>query len=110
MRSILSWWICVTNSEMIDGQYVDHVRDDFKPIMSLSNLINGTGHRRAAEKIAESTFASLQKIFPGKGADAEGEKLKGSCLSWRTLSATGDRCRTTKTAPSPGCSRRVPAS
>jgi hypothetical protein len=62
----------VTNSEVIEGQYVDHVTYDFKPIMSLSNLINGPGHRRAAEKIAESLFASLEKVYLAKG-DAEAE-------------------------------------
>ena len=62
----------MTNSEVIEGQYVDHVTYDFKPIMSLSNLINGPGHRRAAEKIAESLFASLEKVYLAKG-DAEAE-------------------------------------
>jgi hypothetical protein len=49
----------VTNSELADGRYVDHVTEDFKPIMSVSNLVNGVGHRRAAGRIADALFESL---------------------------------------------------
>lgn len=64
----------LTNSEMIEGQYVDHIVDEFKPVMSMSNLINGPGHRRAAGKIANSLFASLQALYPVKAGATTGVK------------------------------------
>ncbi len=57
----------VTNSEFADGKYVDHVTDNFKPTMSISNLMNGVGHRFAAERIADALFESLRKVYPPKG-------------------------------------------
>ncbi len=58
----------VTNSQVVNGQYIDRFKDDFKPIMSMSNLINGPGHRRTAETIAGRLFASLEQIYPSKSA------------------------------------------
>ena len=58
----------VTNSQVVNGQYIDRFKDDFKPIMSMSNLINGPGHRRSAEAIADRLFASLEQIYPSKSA------------------------------------------
>lgn len=60
----------VTNSELAHGQYVDHVTDDFKPIMLVSNLMNGVGHRAAARRIADALFESLRKVYPPKDGTA----------------------------------------
>jgi len=58
----------VTNSQIVDGQYVDRFKDDFKPIMSMSAVINGPGHRRGAQVIADKIFASLEEVFAAQRA------------------------------------------
>jgi hypothetical protein len=53
----------VTNSQVVDGQYSDLMRGDFAPIMSMSHLINGPGHRGAAMKLGDKIFADLEKAY-----------------------------------------------
>ena len=53
----------VANSQILDGQYVDSFKDDFKPIMSISHSIHGPDHRQIAKDIADRRFASMQQAL-----------------------------------------------
>jgi hypothetical protein len=58
----------VTNSQIVDEQSVDRFKDDFKPILSMSAVINGPGHRWGAQVIADKIFASLEEVFAARRA------------------------------------------
>jgi hypothetical protein len=53
----------VTDSQCVEGKYSDLIKGDFKPIMSMSNLTNGPGHRKAAMAIGNGMFAELEKAY-----------------------------------------------
>lgn len=53
----------VTDSQYVEGQYSDLIKGNFSPIMSMSNLINGPGHRRAAMAVGDKIFAELKKTY-----------------------------------------------
>ena len=63
----------VTDSTYVDGVYSDRPKNDFMPIMSISNSIRGPGHRAAAERfrdriLAEGMEQYMQQIEKGKNA------------------------------------------
>jgi hypothetical protein len=53
----------VADSRCIDGQYSDVIKGDFAPIMSMSMLISGVGHRRAALIGAKRVLGVLRESY-----------------------------------------------
>jgi hypothetical protein len=53
----------VTDSKYVDGQYCDVIKSDFSPIMSMSMVISGPGHRRAAIDRGEKIIASFSETY-----------------------------------------------
>lgn len=53
----------VTDSQYVDGQYSDLIKGDFSPIMSMSMVISGLGHRQAAISHGEKMFAILESAY-----------------------------------------------
>ncbi|WP_439923557.1 hypothetical protein [Nitrobacter sp. JJSN] len=53
----------VTDSQCTDGQYSDVIKSDFSPIMSMSMLISGPGHRRLAVERGEQVLAALEEVY-----------------------------------------------
>lgn len=47
----------VTDSTFVDGVYADLFKSDFTPIMSVSNSMRGSGHRRHAEQLRDGILA-----------------------------------------------------
>jgi hypothetical protein len=53
----------VKDSRCVDGQYVDLMKGDFSPIMSLSHIISGPGHRRLAMEMGDKIFSELEQTY-----------------------------------------------
>lgn len=53
----------VTDSQCVGGQYSDLIKGDFSPIMSMSHIIRGPGHRQGAMKFGDKIFAELEKAY-----------------------------------------------
>ena len=58
----------VTNSQFVDDQYSDVFTGDFKPIMSMSILMNGPGNRQTAISLGERIFGELEKLYASQSA------------------------------------------
>lgn len=53
----------LTESVLEDGTYADYAKSSFLPYMSISHLIDGPGHRRAAMTFGERAFEVLSEMY-----------------------------------------------
>jgi hypothetical protein len=63
IRELQGLFDTVTDSQCIDGQYSDVIKGDFAPIMSMSMLISGVGHRRGAIDRGEKVLGILRESY-----------------------------------------------